>query len=186
MLPTKRRGARHASRWPPSRSSSKTDRTCTRHRRRETKTRYKTGGKPAESRRRQASVGAAQKSSNLARVLRDARKEFQQLFRQRREVRVCRRTARMNDNVPSWSDLLPVQSYDFAQTTPNPVPLHRVSQRPLDAPAEPADGELVGAEENGELAARLAPPFLIDGVVFRAIHKAAGARKAKRRIFKCA
>jgi hypothetical protein len=109
------------------------------------------------------------------------RHQAEQLLGQRRKLRPGRRTARMNHNVPSRSNLLAVQPHDFADSPPDAVPLHRAAQRLFDAPAEPADAEPIGAKKNGELAARPPPRITIHRVVFGAAHQAAGAGKSQFR-----
>jgi hypothetical protein len=90
----------------------------------------------------------------------------------------------MYDNVPSRSDLLSVQPQYFAGAAPDAVAPDRAAQRLLDAPAEPADVEAIGAKKNHELAARPPAPIAIDRVEFGAAHQAQGARKIKPRRFR--
>ena len=85
----------------------------------------------------------------------------------------------MNYNVPSGSNLLSMQSYNFAQSTPYAIAPHCVSQSLFDAPAEPAKIEAIRTKEYSELGAGSPPPLAIDRVVFGAAHQTAGARKAE-------
>ena len=72
-----------------------------------------------------------------------------------------------------------MQSYNyFAQSTPYAIAPHCISQRLFDAPAEPAQIEVIRTKEYSELAAG-SPRFAIDRVVFGAAHQTAGARKAE-------
>jgi hypothetical protein len=50
----------------------------------------------------------------------------------------------MNHNIPSWGDLLSVQSQHFAEASPDSVAPDRVTQRLFDAPAEPTVFEAIG------------------------------------------
>jgi hypothetical protein len=50
----------------------------------------------------------------------------------------------MNHNIPSWGDLLSMQSQNFAEAAPDSVAPDRATQRLFDAPAEPADFEAIG------------------------------------------
>lgn len=73
-----------------------------------------------------------------------------------------------------------MQSYDFANPAANAVAPDSGAQGLFDAPTETADLLTIGAEENGELAARPAAPFAINRVVLFAVNQTAGARKIKR------
>jgi hypothetical protein len=73
-----------------------------------------------------------------------------------------------------------VQPYDFANPAPDAVAPDCGSQGLFDAPTESADVLAIGADENGELAARPPAPFAIDRIVIFAVNQAAGARKIKR------
>jgi len=42
-------------------------------------------------------------------------------------------------------------AYDLAKPAPNPIAHHRSAERFLDAEAEAAHGQLVGAKEHGEV-----------------------------------
>ncbi|HTA52999.1 MAG TPA: hypothetical protein VK757_09435, partial [Candidatus Acidoferrum sp.] len=61
---------------------------------------------------------------------------------------------------------------NLAQPSPDAVTPDGTAQRLLDAPAEPAQLEAIGAYENSELAARTAPALAIHGVVFGAARHA--------------
>jgi hypothetical protein len=83
----------------------------------------------------------------------------------------------MNHNVPSWRNLLSVQSYDFADSATDAVALYRAPQRFLDAPTKPAFIEAIGAKKNGKFSARPAAALAIYSVILRPAHQASGARK---------
>jgi len=87
----------------------------------------------------------------------------------------------MNDDVPSRSDLLSVQSYNFAEPAADAVAPDRAAQRLFDAPAEPAEIEAIGAKKSRELAARPLPALAIHRVVFDAAQQAAVAGKTELR-----
>ncbi len=82
----------------------------------------------------------------------------------------------MYDDVPSWCNLLAMQSQYFADSSADPVACYRDAERLLDAQAKPADVASVGAEKDGERWTRAAPSFTVDRVEFGAPHKPAGAR----------
>jgi len=109
------------------------------------------------------------------------RKQSQQFFCQRREIRRGRRTARMNHDVPSRSNLPSVQPYNLAEPAANSVAPDSAAQRLLDAPAEPAEIQAIGAKKNGELAARSSPSALIDRVEFGAAQQSAGTGEIETR-----
>ena len=67
---------------------------------------------------------------------------------ERRKIRRGRRAARMNHDVPSRGNLLSMQSHNFAQPAPDAIAPHRGAQRLLDAPAEPAEIEAIGAKKS--------------------------------------
>ncbi|MGC2733134.1 MAG: hypothetical protein WA212_04485 [Candidatus Acidiferrales bacterium] len=50
----------------------------------------------------------------------------------------------MNHNIPSWGNLLSVQSQYFAEASPDSVAPDRVPQRLFYAPAESAACEAIG------------------------------------------
>jgi hypothetical protein len=83
----------------------------------------------------------------------------------------------MNHYVPSWRNLLSVQSYDFADSPANAVAFYRAPQRFLDAPSEPAFIEAIGAKKNGKFSARPAAAFAIHRVILRPAHQASSAGK---------
>ena len=114
------------------------------------------------------------------------RKQFHQLSRHRRKIRRGCRTARMNYNVPSRSNLLSMQSYNFPQPAPDAVATHCSSQALFDAPAEPAEIEMIRTNECGELPVGAPPPLAIYRVVFGAAQQTARARKAEPRSIRLA
>ena len=174
------RGARRAARWLHTRSSNRTDKTCRR---------------PQKTAKERIDVEAEQQQQKPGGRRRPARpaspfgvfgaagfegSSFSSSAVERRKLRCGRRAARMNHHVPSRGNLLSVQSHNFAQPPPDAIAPHRPAQRLLDAPAEPAAFEAIGAKKNGELAARPPPPVAIHRVVFRAVHQPAAPRKSSR------
>lgn len=108
-------------------------------------------------------------------------KQFHQLSRQGRKIRRGCRAARMNYNVPSRSNLLSMQSYNFPQPAPYAVSPHGISQTLFDAPAESAQIKIIRTKECGKLTAGAPPPLAIYRVVFGAVHQTTRARKAEPR-----
>jgi hypothetical protein len=90
----------------------------------------------------------------------------------------------VNYYVPSWGNLLSVQPQNFAEPAPDTIAPHRSAQRLLDAPAEPAEIQAIGAKKSGELAARSSSTLAIYGIVFSATHQSAGAGKIKLRFIR--
>jgi hypothetical protein len=84
----------------------------------------------------------------------------------------------MYDDIPSWSDLLPMQSKDFADPPADPVAPVGVAERLIHAAAKSRDPKTVGAKENHELPARAPPAGAIEGVEIGGAHQPAGARPA--------
>jgi len=109
------------------------------------------------------------------------RQDLDQILRELRKFGRQGRTARVNYDVPSGSNLLSVQPQNFAEPPPNAIAPDRGAQRLFDAPAEPADVEAIGAEKNSEFAAGLAASRLIHRVIFRAADEPAIARKTQPR-----
>ncbi len=68
-----------------------------------------------------------------------------------------------------------MKSNDFAHPPPDAIAADGPAKRFLDAPAEPAKRQAVGAQKNGEFAARLLTPFAIHRVEIGATDQAAGA-----------
>jgi len=87
----------------------------------------------------------------------------------------------MNYDVPSRSDLLSVQPNDFAQPSANAIAPHGAAQSLLDAPAEPAELQAIGAKKNGEFAARSPPAVAVHRVVLDAAQQSAGTGKIEPR-----
>ena len=87
----------------------------------------------------------------------------------------------MNHDVPSRSNLLSVQPYNFAEPAADSVAPDSAAQRLLDAPAEPAAIQSIGAKKNGELATRPPPCALIHRIELGAVQQAAGTGKFETR-----
>jgi hypothetical protein len=79
-----------------------------------------------------------------------------------------------------------MQSYNFAQPAPYAVAPHCISQALFDAPAEPAEIEIVRTKECRELPVGAPPPLAIYRVVFGAAQQSARARKAEPRFIRLA
>ena len=79
-----------------------------------------------------------------------------------------------------------MQSYDFPQPAPYAVSPHGISQTLFDAPAEPAEIEIVRTKECGELPVGAPPPIAIYRVVLGAAHQTARTRKAELRSIRLA
>jgi len=75
----------------------------------------------------------------------------------------------MNHDIPSRSDLLSVQPYNFAEPAADSVAPDSAAQRLLNAPAKPAAIQAIGAKKNGKLAARPPPSALIHRIEFGAV-----------------
>src|SRR5229473_3698198 len=88
----------------------------------------------------------------------------QQIHRQRCKFRARYRILRVNDDVPSCGYLQPVAAHDFAQAPPDTIAHYRSTQSLLDAEAESALRQFVGAEENCEMGTRTALSGAIDGI----------------------
>src|SRR5258708_3131725 len=100
-----------------------------------------------------------------------------QIRRQRRKLRARYRTLRVNDNVPSCGYLQPVAAHDLAQSPPDPIAHYRTAQSLLDAEAESALRQFIGAEKNCEVGTRTALSGAIDGIKLSAPHQPHFARK---------
>ena len=87
----------------------------------------------------------------------------------------------MNDDIPSRGNLLSVKPDDLTKPAPDTIAPDCAAQRLLDAPAETAVSEAIGAKENGELAACSPPAVPVHRVVFGAAHQTAGTRKIEPR-----
>src|SRR6266852_8161105 len=107
-----------------------------------------------------------------------ALQQAQQIRRQRRKLRARHRTLRVNDDVPSCGYLQPVAAHDLAQAPPDPIARYRTSQGLLDAEAETALQQLVGAEENGEVGTRTALSGAVDRIKLSAPHQPRFTRKS--------
>jgi hypothetical protein len=68
-------------------------------------------------------------------------------------------------------------AHHLAQASPNAIAHHRASRRFLDAEAESALRQFVGAKENSEVGTRAALPGAIDGVKSAALDQPRLARK---------
>jgi len=102
---------------------------------------------------------------------------LQQIRHQRRKLRAPHRTLRVYDHVPSCGYLQPVAAHHFAQTPPDPIAHHRPAQRLLDAEAEAALRQFIGAEENCEVGTRAALSGAVHGIKLCLPHKPRLARK---------
>jgi hypothetical protein len=74
-----------------------------------------------------------------------------------------------------------MQPYNFAEPAANAVAPDSAAQRLLDAPAEPAEIQAIGAKKNGEFAARSPPATLVHRIVLGAAQQAAGTGKIETR-----
>ncbi len=92
----------------------------------------------------------------------------------------------MNYNIPSRSNLPSMQSYNFPQPAPYAVAPYCVSQTLFDAPAEPAQIEIIRTKECGELTAGAPPSLAIYGIIFGPAHQTVSARKAEPRSIRLA
>jgi hypothetical protein len=64
-----------------------------------------------------------------------------------------------------------VAAHDFAQAPPDTIAHYRAAQRFLDAKAESALPQFVGAEENCEVGTRTALSGAVDGIKLSAAHQ---------------
>src|SRR6266481_7953696 len=94
-----------------------------------------------------------------------------QIRRQRCRLRTRHRTLRVYDDVPSCRYLHPVAAHDLAQAPPDPIAHYRSTQSLLDAEAESALRQFVGAEKNCEVGTRTALSGAIDGIKLSAPHQ---------------
>jgi len=83
----------------------------------------------------------------------------------------------VNDDVPSCGYLQPVAAHYLAQAPPDPIAHYRAAQSFLDAEAEAALGQFVGAKENCEVGTRTALPCAVDGIKLSAPHQPRFARE---------
>jgi|GEM_PF-2401998 len=86
----------------------------------------------------------------------------------------------MNDDVPPCWYLREILPKDLANTPSDTIADHRAAQRFLHADAEPAVREMIGPNENYELAARASLPAAIDRFIFHAANQAYTSWKTKR------
>src|SRR6185437_12776317 len=91
-------------------------------------------------------------------------------FDLRKSHRRCR-ACRMYHDVPSWSNLPPVQPQNFSHSPPNPVAHHRRPQRLFNAHSKTPALEPVLARKNHKIPARTPPPFAIYRVELRLPHQ---------------
>jgi hypothetical protein len=66
-----------------------------------------------------------------------------------------------------------------SQAPPNTISHYRAAERLLDAEAEAALGQLIGAKKNNEVRTGTPASSAIDGVEVSAAHQARAARKAE-------
>jgi len=94
-------------------------------------------------------------------------------------------TLRMNDDIPSRGNLLPVAADNFSQSPPNAVSQHRTAQRFLYAETKAADGFSTGSDENSKVRTRAALAGAVHFVEFAFPHQPrfARIRVARRRTF---
>jgi hypothetical protein len=83
----------------------------------------------------------------------------------------------MNDNVPSRWYLQTMTTNGLPQAAANPVSHYRAAESLLDAEAEAALGQLIGAKKNNEVRTGTPAAGAIDGVEIPAAHQARVARK---------
>jgi hypothetical protein len=112
---------------------------------------------------------------------RQAGNKPQQLDGQSLKVGRSDRTAWMNHDVPSWGNLLSMQSDYFAEPAPDAVTSNSAAQCLFDAPAEPADAEAIRSKEDRKLATRFAAAAAIYSVIFNATHQSADTGKLESR-----
>jgi len=105
-----------------------------------------------------------------------ALQQAQQIRRQRRKLRSRRQTLRVYDDVPSCGYLQPVAAHDLAQAPPDSIAHYRAAQGLLDAEAETALRQFVGAEENSEVGTRTALSSAVDRIKFSAPYQPRFAR----------
>src|SRR5713226_4062093 len=100
----------------------------------------------------------------------------QQIRRQRRKFRVRHRIRLVYHDVPSGGYLQPAAAHDLAQPPPNTIAHYRPAQSLLDAEAESALRQFVGAEENCEVGTRTALPGAVDSIKLSPPHQPRFAR----------
>jgi hypothetical protein len=110
-----------------------------------------------------------------SRVLQQA----QQVGGQRGVIGTRHDALRMNDNVPSWWYLQTMTTNSLPQATANTIAHYRAAESLLDAEAETALRQLIGAKKSNEVRAGTPPAGAIDSVEISAAHQARVARKLK-------
>jgi hypothetical protein len=100
----------------------------------------------------------------------------QQIRGQRRKLGSRHRTLRVYDDVPSCGYLQPVAAHDLTQTPPDTIAHYRAAQGFLDAEAESALRQFVGAEKNGEVGTRTALSGAVHSIKLSASHQPRFAR----------
>jgi hypothetical protein len=173
----------HDGQWPHTRNLNTRDDTCRRRRRTAKERFYISEEMPGKSNAPQelllpSGFGDRRRRSGLM------EDQAQQLPCQRGEFRRGGRAARVNHNVPSWSNLLSVQPNNFPETPPDAIARHGGAQRLFDAPSEAADAQTIGAQKDRELAARLTAAGAIDRVVIASANQAARAGEIMSRRFR--
>jgi hypothetical protein len=82
----------------------------------------------------------------------------------------------MYDDVPSCGYLQPVAAHDLTQTPPDTIAHYRATQGFLDAEAESALRQFVGAEKNCEVGTRTALSGAVNSIKLSAPHQPRFAR----------
>jgi hypothetical protein len=70
--------------------------------------------------------------------------------------------------------------YDLSNSPPDAIAYHRAAQRPLDAEAEAAHGQMVGAGKNCEVGTGSALSGAVNGIEVAALHQPRLARKFQK------
>ena len=197
--PTTPHAALRASAPLPARSSSTTGNICKPRRKTAKEKFYRAESAPAESTRPPNAPALPPREHHSSRPLDSPRYSLRTTVARARTDATCRRRLprhrlhqlrsqpgklrrrharpRMYHHVPPARHFMPVHPQNFPQASPYAVPLHRVSQRLLDAPSKPADRETILAYKQRELAARPPLGLSIHRVIFGAAHDSAFARQ---------
>jgi hypothetical protein len=109
--------------------------------------------------------------------------QAQQVGRQSGVLRFGHDALRMNDHVPSRWYLQTMTTNGLPQTAPNTISQNRTAESFLDAEAEAAEGQKIGAKENSEVRTGTPAAGAIDGVEVSAAHQTRIARKTQAMIF---
>jgi len=109
--------------------------------------------------------------------LRTALQQPKQIRSQRGKSRFGDGALRVNDDVPSCRDLRPVAAHDLAQAPPDSIAHHRAAESLLDADAEAALRQFIGAKEYCKVGTRAALSGAVDRIKFTASHQPRLARE---------